>query len=918
MRAAWRLATSSLFERPSRTVLLTGVVVAAAVLIAAVGVAFGSLNHAVRQRVATIVGSADLLLKPAGRGQTLDAGLLDQVRGWPETRLARGRLSAPLALRFARPVWTPELDGSYKRSTLVLSVSADGLGIDPALEASLPTLKLTAGRLPAAHDEIVLDKALVLRLSRPEERLGLGEVGIRLLGGSTRELAPMKADPGPERAGDKAEAERLNESAGVEVGDWVEFSRFRSTSVRLRVVGIAASPPLGGSVTGFMTINGLGALSGRQGRLSQVDIVLREGVDPTAAADRRRPDLDDGLSLQTTQLVTSGLDRNLRSNQLGYFIASTMAFLAASFIIMTGLATSVTERQRELGILRCIGAARRTLAGTQLLVGGLIGAAGAAVGIPIGVAAAWGLLTYFRDTLDADVILPPGRLAFAFAGAVGAGLIGAAWPAWQAARTAPLRAMSVRSVPPRRRTMVLLAALGVLGVSGHLAIITLLDDADLLFRVYVALGVPSIMSGYFLLGVPVVVVVARVAGPAIARAFALPRQLLGRTIAATPYRFGLTAGAMMLGLALMVAIWTQGGAVMRDWIDKIEFPDAFVVGLNLTPESQRTLDELPFVRRTCAISIQPVVAERSFGITGMTRFSTSFVAFEPEAFFDMVRLTWVQGDEAYARRRLAEGGAVIIAREFFTAGKLGVGDTFTCTHNEQTHSFEIVGVVSSPGLELVNDFFKVDERFTEQTVHAVFGSRKDLRERFGSDAIGLIQIDLDDAVSDAEAIATIREVLLPAGILDAGSGREIKRQITGLVRTSLVVSSAIAAFAMFVACFGVANLIIAGVHARRYEFGVLRALGASRGLLARLVLAEAAVIAIAACLLGTLMGVQGAFGGTQLNRAVWGLELAPLPPPGPIAIGWAAVFLFTLGAAGPTAAGLSRKRPRELLGSVRG
>ncbi|MBM4108002.1 MAG: ABC transporter permease [Phycisphaerae bacterium] len=918
MRAAWRLATSSLFERPSRTALLTAVVVAAAVLIAAVGVAFGSLNHAVRQRVAAMVGNADLVLKRSGRGQSLDAALLDRVRGWPETRLARGRLSAPLALRFRRPVWSPEPDGSFKRSTLVLSVSADGVGIDPALERDLPTLQLLEGRLPGADDEIVLDKALVRRLSRPEARLGLGEVGIRLLGGSTRDVGPMKADPGPERIPDKAQADRLNEGAGIAVGDWVEFARFRAAPVRLRVVGVASSPPLGGSVTGYMTMPGLAALSSRQGRLSQIDVVVREGLDPTAVADRRRPDLDEGLSLQTTQLITSGLDRNLRANQLGFFVASTMAFLAASFIIMTGLATGVTERQRELGILRCLGAARRTLAGTQLLVGGLIGTAGAAVGIPIGVAAAWLILDHFRDALDADVILPPGRLAFAFAGAVGAGLVGAAWPAWQAARTAPLKAMSVRSVPPSRRTLVLLAALGALGVLTHLSIITLLDDADTLFRTYVALGVPSIMSGYFLLGAPVVVLVARLGGPTIARIFALPRRLLGRTIAATPFRFGFTAGAMMLGLALMVAIWTQGGAVLRDWLDKIEFPDAFVVGLNLTPESQRVLDELPFVRRTCAISIQPVRSQRSFGISGFTEINTSFVAFEPEPFFEMVRLSWVKGDEAYARRRLAEGGAVLIAREFFTAGKLGVGDTFIATHNDRTHSFEVVGVVSSPGLELVNDFFKVEERFTEQTVHAVFGSRRDLREKFGSDAIGLIQIDLDDAVSDDEAIATIREVLLPAGILDAGSGRQIKRQITGIVRTSLVISSSVAAFAMFIACFGVANLIIAGVHARRFEFGVLRALGASRGLLARLVLAEAAVIAVAAGVLGTLMGLQGALGGTRLNRAIWGLELDALPPPGPIAIGWLAVFLFTLGAAGPTAAALSRKRPRELLGSVRG
>jgi hypothetical protein len=61
----------------------------------------------------------------------------------------------------------------------------------------------------------------------------------------------------------------------------------------------------------------------------------------------------------------------------------------------------------------------------------------------------------------------------------------------------------------------------------------------------------------------------------------LPPTLLGRTVAATPFRHGFTAGAMMAGLALMISIWINGGSVLRDWLAKIEFPDAFVNGFRL-------------------------------------------------------------------------------------------------------------------------------------------------------------------------------------------------------------------------------------------------------------------------------------------------------------------------------------------------
>src|SRR5262249_58128058 len=84
----------------------------------------------------------------------------------------------------------------------------------------------------------------------------------------------------------------------------------------------------------------------------------------------------------TTERVTSGLEKNIASSQLGMVLATVMAFMSAAFIITTGLTTSVTERQRELAILRCIGGTRAQLARMQVLIGALLGAAGAAACVP--------------------------------------------------------------------------------------------------------------------------------------------------------------------------------------------------------------------------------------------------------------------------------------------------------------------------------------------------------------------------------------------------------------------------------------------------------------------------------------------------------------------------------------------------------
>ncbi len=924
MRPAWRLATSSLSERPSRSLLLLAVVAMAAMLIAAVGAALSSIRGAIEGRVEAFIGRGDLRIRAAGRNGLLEAGILDRVRGWPEVAVAGARLEAPLALRFGHAVWVEQKpqDGAppaWKREVRVLSVSAVGFGIDPEVEPAIRPLKLVEGRLPARDDEIVLDAELARRLNeRREASVNVGAAMAFLGGGAVP--APDKRGVGPETVLDGNEARDLTRRAALGVGDTVQFVRFQKEPAVLRVVGIAAQPPLGGNPQGYMTITGLGAMTGQERAISQVDVVLRPALRDAAQriVDVHTGELPPGALLQTTQRVTSGLDRNLRTNQMGFILASTMSFLAAGFIIMTGMSTSVVERQRELGILRCIGASRGQLAGVQVLSGVLLGAGGGLVGVPLGLLAAGVLIEHYQDRLGAELRFDAWRIAFAFAGAIVAAVVGSAFPAFQASRVSPLTALASRAVAPRGRTILLISLAGLLGVALHLSIFTLLRGGNTIFFSYLSAGLPGLMLGYFCLGVPGILVAVRLAGPAIERLLGLPRHLLTRGVRATPYRFGFTAGAMMGGLALLVAIWTQGGATLRDWIDKIQFPDAFVVGFNLSPQSQKKLESLPFVRGTSSVALQPVETD-AFGLTGMMKIKTFFIAFEPESFFRMNHLEWVQGDPVAAARRLEQGGAVIVAREFLIARGLGVGSTFTCRDSGgRDHAFEVVGVVTSPGLEIISDFFDVGVEFQDQRMHAVFGGRKDLKDAFGSDSVGMIQIALDDGVDDDTALARIREELIGSGVLNAGSGRQIKRDIVGFVGTTLKATSLIAVFALVVAGLGVANLIVAGIQSRQFEFGVLRAIGAPRRVLTRLVLGEALLVALTACVLGTLMGLQGAFGGARLNEVLWGLMITPRPPPGPIAAGWGFVLGVTLLAALPAVLWLSRRRPRDLLGAVKG
>ncbi len=854
MRATWRLATSSFSGRRLRFSLLTGAVTMATSLVVAIACAIASLNAAMELRVASSVGAADVRLTHVG-GRTFDRAEAAAIETWPAVDLAAPTLEAPLPLR------NPKLGEN---------AVAAGRGVIPSVEYQLRPLRLLEGRPVERPGEVVLEEPLVERL-------------------------------------------------GAALGDEINLLRF-GAPMRFTLVGVAAPQPLAvlARPEAILTLEDLGEASGEAGRISEIAIALSGGTDVERFIDRRQSELPEGLVLKASERITSGLDRNLRSSQLGLTLMSVLTFIAAAFIILTGLTTNVIERQRELAIVRCIGGGRAQVAAAQLLIGAIIGLSGAALGAPLGVAIAWVASIVFEEQLPAGLAISWMGVSLATAGSLIAGLAGAAWPAIASARVAPLRALAARAHVTPRWAVPMAALVGAALVALQPILVTAPDDPQMAFWLHVVLGAPAMFIGYFLLAALGVIIVAALLAPPLSLALRLPRRMLRRSAFASPFRFGFTAGSLMAGLALMTAIWTEGSALLRDWIGAIEFPEAFVHALRgLDPEERARVEALPFVEETVAISVMSI-EEELFGVRALQGVGTNFIAFEPDPFFAMTKLAWIEGEPEYAIRRLKEGGAVLVAREFKIARGVSAGDDFTITDaSGEEHTFEVVGVVTSPGLDIASRYFDIGREYTRQSIHAIMGSRQDMIDRFGNDVIHLLQIDLADDVDDEQALVEIRRAL-GSTMLTAGSGREIKSVISKIGRSSMKVMSAVALVAILIACFGVGQVVVASIDARRFEFGVLRAVGAEGHLLTRLIIGEVLIIAFVASALGSALGLHGAWTGLLMYRNLAGLNLSLVPPLGAIGAGWAILFTMTLAAAAPAALRLSRRSPRELLSATRG
>lgn len=135
-----------------------------------------------------------------------------------------------------------------------------------------------------------------------------------------------------------------------------------------------------------------------------------------------------------SQLMNALTSQRIATNVVSFFVAVSVAFGIASV-----LAVSVTQRTREIGILRAMGARRAQVLRVFLLQGGLLGLAGSVGGIMAGIFLVWGFNTFgpklFYIPLSVALI-PLTMLA-----ATATGVLAAAAPAWRASRLHPVEAI---------------------------------------------------------------------------------------------------------------------------------------------------------------------------------------------------------------------------------------------------------------------------------------------------------------------------------------------------------------------------------------------------------------------------------------------------------------------------------------------
>ena len=202
----------------------------------------------------------------------------------------------------------------------------------------------------------------------------------------------------PTRTGEVAINAGAAKKGDIALGSRIKIL-FQGPAEEFTVVGIvqfAGKDDLGGSTDAFFDTATAQRVLGKTGVYDAINIKAAPGVSEEELTRRVSSVLPDGIEAVTGKSLTEESSAALGKSALGLFNKALLTFagialFVGSFIIWNTFSMQVTQRTRELALLRAIGATRRQVMRNVLIEAFLVGLGASALGLGLGLGVARGL-----------------------------------------------------------------------------------------------------------------------------------------------------------------------------------------------------------------------------------------------------------------------------------------------------------------------------------------------------------------------------------------------------------------------------------------------------------------------------------------------------------------------------------------------
>jgi putative ABC transport system permease protein len=675
---------------------------------------------------------------------------------------------------------------------------------------------------------------------------------------------------------------------GLGLGDRLVLAGARPTVPALRIVGLLDQVGFGALERGEVLVTARDTLDDAfevPAPIRYIDLALADDVpneDALAAVDAA---IGEPYILETEADAASRLGAAQANFAAVAFLFGILALVVGAFLVGNTLAMTVGERTREIGLLRAAGTTARQVTGLVVRQGLALGLGGATLGLLLGFAMAGAMLAFLRVTRTALVEglpLPPLGLLLAATLGLLVALVATAVPAVRAAGLSPLDALRPSRAPDRGLgtrlrwlvvTELLVVALGLL--------ILPLERGD-------APIVPLVLSLALLVGGAVATsLVLAPLGALVGRPFEWffgAQGRLGRgNLARDRTRTGLTVGALMIGLAAVVAFGTvaeSARAAADRWVASV-LPGGHAVRLPAPIEVatfRSTIEATPGLEAASPILQSPAIWQRD-----EIRREVSLAGIEPSVFQDAGSLIVSGASRSAAFNALRAGGAVLVPRVMAERDGIAVGDTLSLgAPSGEQRSFGVAGILD----------YTIPARSPDG---ALIVNATDLAEPMGISAASLWAMIPRPNVAPSSFAAAVRTTAMDLGG-EAVSADDLADELSRSLDRLVALFDALALVAVVIGALGIVNTLAMGVSERVREIAILRSHGMTGGQVEAMVVTEAAIMGVIGGVMAIATGLAVAWALVSADTVGFG---AGLRLPWPLLV---AIVLVGTGVA--TAAGL--------------
>ncbi|WP_412077806.1 ABC transporter permease [Streptomyces xanthophaeus] len=559
-----------------------------------------------------------------------------------------------------------------------------------------------------------------------------------------------------------------------------------------------------------------------------------------ALAKEQAKDIEEGLGqLSTMLLVFAGI-----------------SLFVGVFLIYNTFTMLVTQRTKELALLRAVGANRGQVMRSVLAEALVVGALSAAIGLISGIGLAVGIRSvigsFGAKLPGGGLVIAPGTVIAALVIGIVVTTVAAVLPAWRTGRIAPVAAMGSAHLPASAKSLVLRNVIGsVIGVLAVGLVLLGVSTGGDQGRMLIGAGAFFMLIGMIvllpLLSKPVIAAVR----PLLQKVFGVPGKLAAQNAVRNPRRTAVTAASLAIGLTLVTTLSvlgiTVGQVVDRMSTEKLKAD--YRVSMaddmgSLDKSVAETLAKAPGIK-----AVSPEAAG-SFKVGDDFR-SASGV--NPATIGQMLNIEVTSGSlDSLGKGELA------VAEKTATKQNLGVGSTLQVQYDDGQKATLKVGAVYKD-MEGVLSPYVIDNKI--------------LSEHSEEQYIPKVYVNVDGGASKAGQQKVV-DALGKNPAISVATQQDMRNEMGGLINTMLNIMYGLLGMALVISVLGVVNTLAMSVFERTQEIGMLRAIGLDRSRVKNMIRLEAVVISLFGAVLGVAIGVFLAWAvGSTLAKSMPNYEL---------------------------------------------